>query len=180
MKRTCGLCFRSLCLSRCFPFLSLVHVIQFLEFNDEPSKRYYKISVCTMHHMYIYIAVHKHGICFRNSMSVLVFLPFGAQWITIRNFVFEHISSDVLPFYAPQKSYSFKTVTNFTLCFRAKISRALLWNGIECACIFTEQWTEHSYFSYFHDLFQVCIQLGKGMSIVVYEFFSTTLSRRNG
>lgn len=98
-------------------------------------------------HRYIYIyillytSVHKHGICFRNSMSVHVFLPFGAQWITIRNFVFEHISSDVLPFYAPQKSCSFKTVTNFTLCFRAKISRALLWNGIECACIFTEQWT---------------------------------------
>lgn len=44
-------------------FLSLVHVIQFSEFNDEPSKKHYSLNACTTHYtlyMYLYLYIDRN------------------------------------------------------------------------------------------------------------------------
>lgn len=113
-------------------FLSLVHVIQFLEFNDEPSKKHYSLNACTTHYtLYMYLKLYIQ-IGTLTALNVLVLpyfnvgacifailssdnLPFWAIW----NFVFEHISSDVSSHFMHHKNlvHSKLSPKFHTVCF---------------------------------------------------------------
>lgn len=123
-------------------------------FNDEPSKKHYKINVCTMRHRVSVYIVCTFAVCFRAIFNVwhLYFCHFELPR-TLWNFVLVCIFQVMLcaPFYRPQNSYPSKTVTDVYLVRSTCSHKFSFANCMECVIIFTE--CEYSYFLYFRILF---------------------------